>query len=128
MLQKRNEELDSLLDIVEADFEVRFAWASRMAMRFSQNRAAVYDVLERWLDYWRDLMLVKLGRYDIVVNVDRKDELEALAGHFRLAQITDFINSLQSAAEHLRQNVNAQLALEVLVLDIPKKEGGAVLT
>jgi DNA polymerase-3 subunit delta' len=125
LLQERNTELDRHLEILNADSEERFARAAQLAARFSQNRSAVYNILDLWLDYWRDLMLVKLGCYDMITNVDRKDELVELATDYRLDQIKSFLDSIGSAALQLRQNVNARLALEVLMLDIPqKKEGG----
>ncbi len=125
LLQERSKELDRQLEIINADYEERFVHAAQLAARFSQNRGAVYHVLDLWLDYWRDLMLVKLGCYDMITNVDRKDELVGLAEDYRLEQIKSFIDSIGSAALQLKQNVNTRLALEVLMLDIPlKKEGG----
>jgi DNA polymerase-3 subunit delta' len=122
ILRLRNEELNQLNGIIRADYEERFAYAARLAARFGQNRRAVYDVLELWLDYWRDLMLVKAGNDDMITNIDRKDELAGIAGSFRLAQIQAFIESIRSAALQLRQNVNPRLALEVLMLDMPGKK------
>ncbi len=126
LLQQRDQELNRLLDIIKADYEERFAYVAQLAARFNQNRGAVYDILDLWLDYWRDLMLVKLGCHDMITNIDRKDELVEMAGGYRLAQIKSFIESIGSAAEQLRQNVNTRLALEVMMLDIPRKEGGGV--
>jgi DNA polymerase III subunit delta' len=118
-LQQRREQLDWLVEVVRGDYEKRFAYVSQLAAGFSQKRAAVYDVLDLWLDYWRDLLLAKLGCYDAITNTDRRDELAALAGRLRLENIKDFIKSIQSAAGQLQQNVNPRLALEVLMLDIP---------
>jgi DNA polymerase-3 subunit delta' len=116
-----------LVDVIKADYEGRFDYVAQLAARFNQNRAAIYEVLDLWLDYWRDLLLVKLGGHDIITNIDRKNELIEMAGGYRLSQIKDYIESIRAAAEQLRQNVNARLALEVLMLDIPyKKEGGGV--
>jgi DNA polymerase-3 subunit delta' len=126
LLQQREEGLDRLLDIVRAGYEERFTYVAQLAARFSQNRGAVYDILDLWLDYWRDLMLVKLGCHDMITNVDRKDELVDMAGGYRLARIKAFIESIESAVEQLRQNVNTRLALEVMMLDIPEKEGDGV--
>jgi DNA polymerase-3 subunit delta' len=126
LLQQREEGLNRLLDIVRADYEERFTYVAQLAARFSQNRGAVYDILDLWLDYWRDLMLVKLGCHDMITNVDRKDELVDMAGGYRLARIKAFIESIGSATEQLRQNVNTRLALEVMMLDIPEKEGDGV--
>lgn len=127
LLRQREENLSRMLDIVKADTETRFAYVAQLASRFNQNRAAVYGVLDLWLDYWRDLMLVKLGRHDMITNIDRKDELIEMAGGYRLGQIRKFIESIGSAARQLKQNVNTRLALEVLMLDIPVKEGGGVV-
>ena len=123
-LQQRNEELDRLLEIITAGCEERFAYVARLAAQFSQNRRLVYGVLDLWLDYWRDLMLVKLGCGDIVTNVDRLGGLLEMAAGYRLAQIRVFIEGIRAAAEQLRQNANPRLVLEVLMLDIPVKEGG----
>jgi len=124
LLQQRDEEVKRLLHVIAAGYEERLAYVAQLAARFSHNRGAVYDILNLWLDFWRDLMLVKLGSHDIITSVDLKDEFARMAGGYRLAQITSFIKSIQAAAEHLRQNANPRLALEVLMLDIPVKEGG----
>jgi DNA polymerase-3 subunit delta' len=127
VLQHRNEDLNHIIDVIKADYEGRFDYVAQLAARFSQNRGAIYEVLDLWLDYWRDLLLVKLGGHDIITNIDRKNELIEMAGGYRLTQIKDYIESIRAAAEQLRQNVNARLALEVLMLDIPyKKERGGV--
>jgi DNA polymerase III subunit delta' len=122
LLEKRHEDLNQVVAIIKADFEERFAYVARLAAGFTQNRGAVYDVLDRWLDFWRDLMLVKLGCHDMITNIDRKDELGKMAGVYRLSGITGFIKSIESAAWQLQHNVNTRLALEVLMLDIPKEE------
>lgn len=124
MLQQRDREVDRLLSVITADFEERFTYVAPLAAQFNQNRGLVYSMLDLWLDYWRDLMLVKIGCRDLITNIDRLARLAEMAQGYRLAQIRAFIESLQAAAEQLRQNANPRLVLEVLMLDIPKKEGG----
>ncbi len=124
LLQHRDQELNSMVDTIKADYEERFDYVARLASRFSQSRSAVYEILDLWLDYWRDLMLVKLGCHDMITNIDRKDELSETADGYRLSQIKEFIESIGAAAQQLRQNVNTRLALEVMMLDMPIKEGG----
>jgi DNA polymerase-3 subunit delta' len=123
LLQQRDEELDRLLNVITAYCEERFAYVTQLAARFSQNRGSVYGVLELWLDYWRDLMLVKIGCRDIITNVDHLDRLVEMAEGYRLAQIRAFLESIRSAEEQLKQNASPRLVLEVLMLDIPRKEG-----
>ena len=124
LIQQRNEELARLFDVITADCEERFAYVAQLVAQFSQNRGLVYGVLDLWLDYWRDLMLVKTGCQDIITNIDRLDQLVEMARGYRLAQIKSFIQGLRAAAEQLKQNANPRLVLEVLMLDIPGKEGG----
>jgi DNA polymerase-3 subunit delta' len=76
-------------------------------------------VLDLWLDWWRDLLLVKLGATDTITNVDHEAELADMERGYSLVQIRAFINSIQAAGEQLRQNANPRLVLEVLMLGIP---------
>jgi DNA polymerase-3 subunit delta' len=122
LLQQRAEKVDRMLAVIEADTEERFTYAAQLATQFSQNRGAVQEVLDLWVDWWRDLLLVKVGGNDMVTNVDRLDGLVEMAGEYRLAQIKNFITGIQAAGEQLRQNANPRLVLEVLMLDMPGKE------
>ncbi len=121
LLQVRGAEIERLLGIIGTGNEERFAQAAQLATQFNQNRNSVYGILDLWQDYWRDLMLVRLGSHDII-NIDQQDKLMKLAQSYSLAQIKAFIQSIQTAREQLRQNANPQLVLEVLVLDLPGKE------
>jgi len=126
LLQQHDEIMNRLLQILDADYEERFAFVARMASQFAQNRATVYDMLNLWTNFWRDLMLVKMGGESLITNIDKKDDLIRLADTYRLSQIKTVIRSIQATAEQLRQNANTRLALEVLMLDIPGKERGCV--
>jgi DNA polymerase-3 subunit delta' len=122
ILAQCRETMDQIISAVKGDYEDRFAYVARLAAGFSQNRRAVYDTLDRWVDYWRDLMLVKLDCPDMITNIDRKEEIIKMAGSYSLNQIRNYIKSIESAAIQLKQNVNARLALEVLMLDLPREE------
>ena len=128
ILQRRAEWLDELLDIISADYEQRFAYVTRLVTRFSQNRGLVQDRLALWLDWWRDLLLVKVGCSDAVINVDRLTELTGMAADYSLAQVRSFIDNIRVAGEQLKLNANPQLALEVLMLNIPEKDKTVVKT
>ncbi len=121
LLRQRAEMMARLLYVSTADYEERFAYAGELAAQFSQNREPVWNVLDLWLGWWRDLLLVKGGCSDAVVNVDRLAMLADWAGGYGLEQITGFIRTIQAAKEQLRQNANPRLALEVLMLDIPRR-------
>jgi DNA polymerase-3 subunit delta' len=124
MLEQYNDNMNALLRLLDADYEERFAFVARLASQFTRNRSSVYDLLDLWVDFWHDLMLVKMGFPELTANIERKDDFIKIAGNYRLSQIFNTIRSLQSAAQQLRQNANPRLALEVLMLDIPGKERG----
>jgi len=125
LLHQRDEEIDRLLNIIAADYEERFAHVARLASQFNQNRGLVYAVLDLWLDYWRDLLLVKLGCRDMITNVDRLAVLAEMAEGYSPLQIRDFIENILKAKEQLGQNANPRLVLEVMMLDMPGKERGS---
>ncbi|MEE9400213.1 MAG: DNA polymerase III subunit delta' [Dehalococcoidales bacterium] len=123
LLEQHAATLDRLIEIIKADYEERFACANQLAAQFAKNRGLVYEVLDLWLDWWRDLLLVKIGCRDIITNVDRLAVLVEITKDYNLAQIKVFVNSIQAAGEQLRQNANPRLVLEVLMFDMPGKEG-----
>jgi DNA polymerase-3 subunit delta' len=122
ILTQSRETLDQIITAIKGDYEDRFAYVGRLAAGFSQNRQAVYETLDRWLDFWRDLMLVKLDSPDMITNIDKKDDIIQMAGKYSLSSIRDYISSIESAVVQLKQNVNPRLALEVLMLDLPREE------
>ena len=124
LLQQRDERMQELLKITDVDYEESFAYAAGLAAQFSQSREAVQEVLNMWRDWWRDLLLVKIGCNEAITNVDLETPLVDSARGYQLAQIKTFINSIQAAGEQLRQNANPQLVLEMLMLNIPRKKEG----
>ena len=121
LFRQRVEILDKLLDITDAGYEQRFQYVAQLAGRFNQNRSAVREILDLWLDWWRDLLLVKVGCNDAITNVDRSSQMVGMAAGYTLDQIRVFIDNIQAAGEHLHLNANPQLALEVLMLSVPER-------
>ena len=55
-----------------------------------------------------------------VINVDRRDELDWMAGQSTVRQARTALDALQSTAAQLEANVNARLAWEGLMLNLPR--------
>ncbi len=123
LLQRRAEHLDELLDVINADIEGRFAYAARLAVQFSRNRELVQKRLDLWLDWWRDLLLIKAGCSDDITNVDRSAVLVDMAKGYSLAQVQAIIKFIREASKQLKQNANPRLVLEVLMINISEVEG-----
>lgn len=120
LLSQRADRLDELIDVIHADYEGRFACAAQLATEFGQNREMVQEKLALWLDWWRDLMLVKAGSTDLITNVDQVTTLSEMAKAYSLAQIRNTIENIRVAGVQLRLNANPRLVLEVLMLNLPE--------
>ena len=83
-----------------------------------------WEVLNLWVDLWRDLLLIKTGLNGAITNIDIEEELSQLAREISLLDIRRFIKKIQETIQNLRRNANPRLVLEVLMMDIPvrKKE------
>jgi len=121
LLQQRNDWLDEWLEVIGADFDRRFTFVAKMTERYAQNREIVQQKLALLLNWWRDVLLIKVGNGEAITNIDREDTLKEMAADCNLTQIRQFIGSVESAMSQLRQNVNPQLALEVLMLNVPER-------
>jgi DNA polymerase-3 subunit delta' len=121
ILEQRDQRLDKMLDIMRADYEERFDYVNQLVAWFSQSRGLVQEILDLWLDWWRDLLLVKLGCGDDVTNIDRQEMLAGLAQGYGLAEVRAFIGAIQAAGEQLAKNANPRLVLEVLMLGLPER-------
>ena len=119
VLSERKENLGSFTEALESGFDYRFELAARLATRFGKSRAEIYRMLDQWLSFCRDLLLVKLDIKDEVVNTDYMASLEAFASRVGTLEARSLIGSLSSTRHYLEQNASARLALEVLMLGLP---------
>jgi hypothetical protein len=119
-LKERAERMEQLLGVIDtAGYEGCLEYAVQLAAQFNKNRESVQGILDLWLDWWHDLLLVKIGCVEAITNVDVATVLEQRAKNYSLAEIKSFISAIQSAGKQLKQNANPQLVFEVLMLSIP---------
>ncbi len=122
ILEQRSQRIDRLASLLTAGLERRFAYAQELANQFSQDRKAGAEVIGIWLDWWRDLMLIKGGCQEGIVNVDYRIVLEEQATALSLGKIKEFLTKLGLLQEVVSKNVNPRLALEWLMLSLPRGE------
>jgi DNA polymerase-3 subunit delta' len=119
ILNERTTKMENISAVLNGGIEKRFSYADQLAARFNQNRQSVQNELELWLDWWRDLLLIKVGSPDKITNVDFESELSRMTEYYTLSQIRIFVSQLQEAMVQLKLNTSPRLALEVLMLNIP---------
>jgi DNA polymerase-3 subunit delta' len=124
ILEQRAQRLATLFSLLTPkgrSLGQRFAYAQELANQFSQNRRAGAEIIEIWLDWWRDLMLIKSGCKGAIINIDYETALEEQARGLSLSEIKGFLANLCLLQERISRNVNPRLALEWLMLNLPGK-------
>ena len=81
---------------------------------------AARETLRLWQTWWRDVMLLASGSDSMLTNSDRRDALREHASRFGVDRARAAASRLAQALWQLDHNANARLALEVLMLDLPK--------
>jgi DNA polymerase-3 subunit delta' len=121
LLEERSAKLAKLQGLTAADLAQRFDFASKLSSQVSKRRDLVEETLGLWLQWWRDLLLVKGGCSEFVTNLDQEVSLRQQAEAWSLADIRGFIEDISTAQLQLDQNANARLVLEVLMLKMPRR-------
>ncbi len=125
-LDKYFEIRNKAMEMISAGLHERFVYAATLSTQFTRERAIVYDVLDIWLDIWRDVLLLKTELKDSVSNIDLSKQLEKWAECMHISDIRGSIQAIQETKVKLNQNANSRLALEVMMLDIPVIIGNIV--
>ncbi len=120
ILENLSSKLEELEEIVAGEIEERFAHAIGIASAFDKDRAAGRVDLDMWVDWWRDLMLVKVGTSEFMIHVSRLEIMRAAAAKLTTDQIARAIAAIRETASLMERNVNSRLALEQLFLSLPR--------
>ncbi len=118
LLRRRTEQLDALMHLLRASVVERFGYAEKLA---GGDRAALRETLDWWQSWWRDVMLLAARADAVLTNVDRRDELAAYAARFGAERSAAMVQAVAETARFLESNVNPRLAVESLVLNLPRR-------
>ncbi|MDD5701622.1 MAG: DNA polymerase III subunit [Dehalococcoidales bacterium] len=122
-LQERSEKMERVIAIIKSAYSERFAAAAQMAQQFGKKREAVYETLDAWTSWWRDLLLVKTGCTGDIINIDYRAALAEMAGAFSLTQMKTAVRYILEAGEQLKLNANSRIVFENLMLSLPTPMG-----
>ncbi|MBI4201973.1 MAG: DNA polymerase III subunit delta' [Chloroflexi bacterium] len=120
VLEARQGGLEELLELLDQGLERRFQVAQELAGRFARDRAIVLETLALWLGWWRDVLVVRQGAPQLAANTDWLASLEERAGRYTPQQACTVAQELLATMERLEANVNTRLALDALMLALPR--------
>ena len=98
-----------------ADRNARLDYAGTLSQRWRRERSSVVATLDLWGEWWRDALIEAAGLGADARSVQDGSETPRWAA----GEAVRALQALRRAREHLLANVNPQLALEVMVLDLP---------
>ncbi len=116
LLETRQQTLDNLDTLLHAPLVDRFAFAQEI----SSNREELVSALMNWSSLFRDVLLVSSGSTAPLTNIDVQDRIQSYAENFELAKLHQLLNQIEDTIDMLDRYINARLAIEILLLDMPK--------
>lgn len=115
LIQLRLDQLTLLHEILGSNIVSRFKHAEKLAKQPDK----LFDLLNIWLTWWRDLVLL-FNDSENLINIDERTRLEQLMAIWPAEDILTSLNQTKSTLWQLERNVNIRLALENLFLTYPK--------
>ncbi len=122
LLPQRTQNINKFVSLLTANLEQRFGCAQEWAIQFNRQRRSMIETIEDWINWWRDLMLIRGSCEEFITNLDYKASLEQQASNLTMREINGFIADLCLLKEQLSKNINVRLLLEWVMLSMPKAE------
>ncbi|MBZ0310834.1 MAG: hypothetical protein K8I82_32550, partial [Anaerolineae bacterium] len=115
----RNESIDLLENLISSPRRVRFEHAELLA----KDKDKLYEVLQLWQAYWRDMFLLVNGSSDWVSNIDHQEFMQALQTKLPSEAFQKALTATRRTMTYIARNVNTRLAMETMLLDYPFIKG-----
>lgn len=121
VLAQRAQFIEEMFSLLEATWGERLTYAAKLAA----NRTSAEQALRNWLSCWRDIMLIKNGYNEAVVNLDYLDTLVSLSQRLNIGEVRRFIESIWRSLAYTATNANLRLIMEVALLNMPRLKNRA---
>jgi DNA polymerase III subunit delta' len=107
------------LDLLEQALQMNRAGRFDLAQDLSRDKVALAQLLELWLTYWRDVLLMTENSPVRLCNIDRQVTIEQLVYTVTPEQALEALRATQTLLDQLTLNINLRLAIEVMFLSYP---------
>ena len=115
---QRSEQLAWLEEMLTANRIQRLDRAAKLAGE--RDSQTLFGLLATWTSWWRDVMLVQNHCADLCTNLDQQERLARVAEQLRADAVEHFLHTLQQTEAYLQHTTNTRLALDVLLLEMPR--------
>lgn len=117
VLRQRSDRLDTLWRLVAANRVERLAFAEQLAAERTSEE--LFGMLELWIAWWRDIMLMQSGCGEACRNIDHVAQIARQAQATPSSEVRRYLHTLRRLETYLHHTVNTRLALDVLLLRLP---------
>jgi DNA polymerase-3 subunit delta' len=110
-----------LVDALSGSRVERLQRARTLSERWAAHPETVRETLRVWMSWWRDVMLVQLGLLGRAVHLEEGEQatLRGAAERVSRRAAREAAAAIQQTLADLDTNVNARLALDLLLLRMP---------
>ena len=120
ILEELSHVADKFLFLATAPIPERLEFAEELASLFPKDPRKVQQILTQWIFWWRVLLLVRFDRNEFTQCPEAFMGIETVAKDYKPTESVQSIKAIQETSKLLDSNVNPRLALESLVLALPK--------
>ncbi|MGC9348465.1 MAG: DNA polymerase III subunit delta' [Anaerolineae bacterium] len=113
--QKMMTASETLVSALGQDLPSRFETAETLA----HASAELQEILEYWMTFWRDILLIQMDNAEAVVHQELFQTLSHIAKSVSAQVTVEVLNALEQSLEGLMSNANTQLLTENLLLNLP---------
>ncbi len=128
-LERRNTWLDEFQYLLSAGRVERFNYAADIAdfkgkdpQKKNSMLEELQEILNTWLSYGRDILLFTCGYHEkqnSFTNLERWDQISTIARQLNPRMARDMVSVIEHCIHRLDRNVNARMAAEALLLELP---------
>ncbi len=120
LMERVRQAIDTIDQFTRGSLTDRFEYAQQLSGRFSANREAVFADLDLWQSWWRDVLLTGHQRSELVSNVAKRESLEEISAKLSVEDAAAAVAAVRRAVFLLERNVSPRLALEDMMLALPR--------
>ncbi|HHY46364.1 MAG TPA: DNA polymerase III subunit delta' [Firmicutes bacterium] len=96
----------------------------KISESLAEDRTSLVGYLEMWTSWYRDILILKeTGDTGLLLNRDRQEEISGVACENSTDKLISAIQILQEALNALRQNANARLCMDSVLLRLDRLLG-----
>ena len=119
LLDKYDEALNDLADLLNSRRRERLQYIERLQQRKNSSREQYAFLVDTWLTFWRDVM-IRRDKADIpLVNNDHDEKIMEIANLIPSRLVEKLFKEHEKALFNLGTNLNSRLVIENLLLSLP---------